>query len=77
MIVTVAKMIKVDLPGSINGYTLTCDGRAPGVVQLTCRNSLIPTTVELPGNKEDAERLIAAYRRVLAEDVAYSAPRSE
>lgn len=64
MIVVTGKIIRVELVG---GLKLECTSEAPGRITLT-RDGV---TVGLPGNPEEAERLIAAYRRVLAEDLGY------
>lgn len=64
MIVNVGKRIIVE---TLN-YHLVCDCQKPGVVEVTHASA----TIKLPGNTDDAERFIAAYRRVLEENIGYA-----
>ena len=67
MIVTTGKHIKVEL---LSGLKLELTAERPGAVVVYGRPGC-NERVELPAAKDDAEAFIAAYRRIIAEDVAY------
>jgi len=73
MITNVGKRIKVDAGNSITFYR-DCD--TPGLVTVS-RGGHSPGEIALPGNLEEAERFIRAYRRVLAEDIGYRESKVE
>jgi len=66
MIVTTGKIIKVRA-----GTTLTWEfersSETPGLVRVTSKYGRF----QLPGNKEEARSLIAAYWRTVSEDIPY------
>ncbi len=66
MIVTTGKHIIIEL-GSNYNYILERKAETPGIVTVKCNNG----SINLPGNQEEAERFIKAYRRALSEDIAY------
>lgn len=79
MIVTTGKSIRIE-----TGYQLSMHfertSDAPGMVRVTLNQNSTGrgvNTVELPGNPEEAEQFIAAYRRCLDEDVGYRDRRNE
>ena len=63
MIVTTGRHIKVN----VDKYQLERVAETPGRVTVYIGGD----EFHLPGNNVDAERFIAAYRRVLAEEVEY------
>jgi len=70
MIVKTGKYIEVSVS---NRWVLSCSAELPGVVTVTDDVG----TVRMSANPEEAERLIAAYRRVVNEDVSYQTSEVE
>lgn len=70
MIVTTGRIIKVDA-GNLH-FERTCE--TPGAVTL---RDLRGVAITLPANPEEVERVIAAYRRAAAEDIAYRESKHE
>jgi hypothetical protein len=67
MIVTKYKTIVTESGSGQFACAFTRDSRTPGLVILSTKNG----SINLPGNPEDAARLIAAYRAAVDEDVGY------
>lgn len=68
MIVNVGKRIKI----KVGNYHFERDADGPGVVTVAdTRLAYTTNFIRLPGNPDDAEEFIAAYRRALAEDIDY------
>ncbi len=69
MIVNIGKRIRVDA----GRYQFECDCATPGAVNVTSDRG----SITLPGNADDAERFIAAYRRAVTEPIEYVESESE
>jgi hypothetical protein len=65
VIVTTGRIIKVNC----GSWHFERTSETPGAVVLSLSGD--GGSITLPGNKMDAEKLIAAYRRVIEEDVGY------
>ena len=70
MIVTTGKIIKIDA-GNFH-FERTCE--TPGAVTLRDRHG---TSIRLPANTTELERIIAAYRRAATEEIAYRESKAE
>lgn len=71
MIVTTGKSIKIDVDGYLH-LERSCE--TPGKVtlrRLSRTDTTVVQCVDLPAHPDEAERLIKAYRRALAEDIPY------
>lgn len=69
MIVNVGKRVRVDYGIPPGQYIFERDADKPFCV--TVQHTEFPVRLALPGNRVEAERFIAAYRRCLDEDIAY------
>jgi hypothetical protein len=67
MIITTGRTIKAHLLSGGLPYTLERTSATPDVVWVLDQSGRLA----LPGNKDEAERFIAAYRRVLEEEIDY------
>lgn len=65
MIITTGKVIKIDVSGHLR-IERSCE--TPGAVTVTDRSG---KSITLPASRDEAERVIAAYRRALVEDIPY------
>ncbi len=73
MIVTTGRHIRIEVG---RNYLLERTSETPGGVRISDRGGLgvrrpEPGQIDLPASPEEAERFIAAYRRIIAEDVEY------
>lgn len=65
MIVNIGKRIHIES----GDFDFKRDANTPGLV--TVRRRRCQSSLDLPGNKKEAELFIAAYRRCIAEDIEY------
>lgn len=74
MIVNIGKRIRIET----GRYLFHADADTPGLVTVThAPRGEDAQVLSLPGNPEEGERFIAAYRRVLAEDLGYRIKETE
>jgi hypothetical protein len=66
MIVTTSTSIKIETGSALQMHFLR-SSEHPGCVQVTIDGNVF----QLPGNKEEAEMFIAAYRRCINHEIGY------
>jgi hypothetical protein len=71
MIITVGKTVKIE---TVWGITLTRSCETPGLVTVILKDG---QHLKLPANNDEVEGFIAAYRRVVVEDIPYREVRVE
>ena len=71
MVVNVGKRIIIEACR----YKIRRDADTPGLVSV--EDTRDGKTINLPGNTEEAERFIEAYRRCVAEDIKYRETKVE